>query len=183
MAMTSSAPPMPCGKPCVPAAASVPVSSIVCTGLVRRRQPCCGPFMSKGCESEKLAPRRTSAAARARFGIVDEVERAEHVVVAPAAPVAVRLGGLGDVALGIGAVELGRVLGGRAAGSRPRPDVLIAPLLGDGTHGLRTEPLDRADHDVAVAQHPAVHDAVAGRAAREQQVARAAAACSARRRR
>src|SRR3954452_18325569 len=67
MAMTSSAPPRPCGKPWLPRSASVPVSSMVCTGLVRRRQPFCGPFMSKDCDSEKLTPRRTRAAPSTRF--------------------------------------------------------------------------------------------------------------------
>ena len=67
MEMTSSAPPMPCGKPWLPRSASVPVSSIVCTGLVRRRQPFCGPFMSNDCESEKVAPRRTRAAPSTRL--------------------------------------------------------------------------------------------------------------------
>lgn len=52
IAMTSSAPPIPCGNPWMPATASVPVSSMVCTGFVRRRQPFCGPSMSKGSESE-----------------------------------------------------------------------------------------------------------------------------------
>src|ERR671913_1077485 len=65
--MTSSAPPMPCGKPCTPRSASVPVSSMVCTGFVRRRQPFCGPSMSKDCESEKLTPRRTSDAPSTRL--------------------------------------------------------------------------------------------------------------------
>src|SRR3954453_4451067 len=67
MKTTSSAPPRPCGKPWVPRSASVPVSSMVCTGLVRRRQPLCGPFMSNDCASEKLAPRRTSAAPSRRL--------------------------------------------------------------------------------------------------------------------
>src|SRR3954469_22274749 len=67
MAMTSSAPPMPCGKPWLPRSASVPVSVIVCTGLVRRRQPFCGPSVSNDCASEKLAPRRTSAAPSRRL--------------------------------------------------------------------------------------------------------------------
>src|SRR3954452_13314316 len=67
MAMTSSAPPRPCGKPWLPRSASVPVSSMVCTGLVRRRQPFCGPFMSKDCAREKLTPRRTSAAPSTRL--------------------------------------------------------------------------------------------------------------------
>jgi hypothetical protein len=62
MATTSSAPPMLCGNPWLPRAASTPVSSLVCTGLVRRRQPFWGPFMSKLCVSEKRAPRRTRAA-------------------------------------------------------------------------------------------------------------------------
>src|SRR3954465_7127486 len=64
---TSSAPPSPCGKPWVPRSASVPVSSIVCTGLVRRRQPFCGPSMSKRWAREKLAPRRTQAAPSRRL--------------------------------------------------------------------------------------------------------------------
>ena len=67
MAMTSSAPPMPCGKPWLPRSASVPVSVIVCTGFVRRRQPFCGPSVSKDCDSEKLAPRRTRAAPSRRL--------------------------------------------------------------------------------------------------------------------
>src|SRR3954471_25044538 len=67
IAMTSSAPPMPCGKPWLPRSASVPVSVIVCTGFVRRRQPFCGPSVSNDCESEKLAPRRMSAAPSRRF--------------------------------------------------------------------------------------------------------------------
>src|SRR4051794_34997146 len=67
MAMTSSAPPRPCGKPWLPRSASVPVSSMVCTGLVRRRQPFCGPSMSKDCDSEKLTPRRTRAAPSTRL--------------------------------------------------------------------------------------------------------------------
>src|SRR3712207_4924913 len=58
---------MPCGKPCTPRSASSPVSVIVCTGLLRRRQPFCGPSMSKDCDSEKLAPRRTSAAPSRRL--------------------------------------------------------------------------------------------------------------------
>src|SRR5918997_1900280 len=58
---------MPCGKPCTPRSASVPVSVIVCTGLFRRRQPFCGPSMSKDCDSEKLTPRRTSAAPSRRL--------------------------------------------------------------------------------------------------------------------
>src|SRR3954452_21252033 len=65
--ITSSAPPIPCGKPWTPRSASVPVSSIVCTGLVRRRQPFCGPSMSKLWDSEKLAPRRTRAAPSTRL--------------------------------------------------------------------------------------------------------------------
>src|SRR4051812_8294231 len=67
MNTTSSAPPRPCGKPWVPRSASTPVSSIVCTGFVRRRQPFCGPFMSKDCASEKLTPRRTRAAPSRRL--------------------------------------------------------------------------------------------------------------------
>src|SRR3712207_4842848 len=67
MEMTSSAPPMPCGKPWTPRSASVPVSSMVWTGLVRRRQPFCGPSASNRCDSEKAAPRRTSAAPSRRF--------------------------------------------------------------------------------------------------------------------
>ena len=67
MAMTSSAPPMPCGKPCLPAAASVPVSVMVCTGLVRLRQPFCGPSVSNDCDSEIDTPRRTSPAACRRL--------------------------------------------------------------------------------------------------------------------
>ncbi len=67
IAITSSAPPMPCGKPWLPSAASVPVSSMVWTGLVRRRQPFCGPFMSNRCDSEKLTPRRMSAAPSRRL--------------------------------------------------------------------------------------------------------------------
>ena len=67
MKMTSSAPPIPCGKPWVPRSASCPVSSIVCTGLVRRRHPVCGPSVSNGCAREKLAPRRTSAAPSRRL--------------------------------------------------------------------------------------------------------------------
>src|SRR4051794_26030805 len=67
IAMTSSAPPMPCGKPWLPRSASVPVSVIVCTGFVRRRQPFCGPSVSNDCDSEKLAPRRISAAPSRRF--------------------------------------------------------------------------------------------------------------------
>src|SRR3954447_14619573 len=67
MAMTSSAPPMPCGKPWLPRSASVPVSVIVCTGLVRRRQPFCGPSVSNGCDSVSLAPRRTRAAPSRRL--------------------------------------------------------------------------------------------------------------------
>src|SRR4051812_41948485 len=83
MAMTSSAPPMPCGKPWLPRSASVPVSVIVCTGLVRRRQPFCGPLVSNDCASEKLAPRRTSAApsrrlASSRKFIVPRTSSAPH---------------------------------------------------------------------------------------------------------
>src|SRR4051812_29180937 len=70
IAITSSAPPIPCGKPCTPRSASVPVSSIVWTGLVRRRQPFCGPSMSKLCDSEKLTPRRTSPAPCTRLSAV-----------------------------------------------------------------------------------------------------------------
>src|SRR3954452_11476997 len=70
MAITSSAPPRPCGKPCTPRSASVPVSSMVCTGLVRRRQPFCGPSMSKLCAREKLTPRRTRAAPWTRLSSV-----------------------------------------------------------------------------------------------------------------
>ena len=57
MAITSSAPPMPCGKPWLPRSASVPVSSMVCTGLVRRRQPFCGPFVSKRCDEGEARAR------------------------------------------------------------------------------------------------------------------------------
>src|SRR3954462_13444121 len=67
MAITSSAPPMPCGKPWLPRSASVPESVMVCSGLVRRRQPFCGPSVSNDCESEKLAPRRISAAPSRRL--------------------------------------------------------------------------------------------------------------------
>ena len=43
----------------------------LCTGLVRRRHPFCGPSMSNRCDSEKLAPRRTSpAAARRRSSVM-----------------------------------------------------------------------------------------------------------------
>ena len=164
------------------------------------RHPCrcrasCAPGWCGGASPAAGRSCRTAARARSSrrgargsprcdaLGVVDEVERAEPVVVAPAAPVAERLGGLGDVAVGVGAVELARVARSACAGSDAAAGVLIALRLGDGPHGLRAEPLDRADHHVAVAQHPAVHDAVAGGAAREEQVARAAAACSARRRR
>ncbi len=66
MKTTSSAPPSPCGKPW-PRSASRPVSSMVCTGLVRRRQPFCGPFASNAWASEKFAPRRTRAAPSRRL--------------------------------------------------------------------------------------------------------------------
>ena len=46
----------------------VPVSSMVCTGLVRRRQPFCGPFVSKRLrQREARRPRRTSAAPSTRL--------------------------------------------------------------------------------------------------------------------
>src|SRR4051812_21333840 len=67
MAMTSSAPPMPCGKPWLPRSASTPVSSMVCTGLVRRRQPFCGPSLSNRWERENAAPRRTRPAPSRRL--------------------------------------------------------------------------------------------------------------------
>src|SRR5829696_5205880 len=67
IAITSSAPPSPCGKPCTPRSASVPVSSMVCTGLVRRRQPFCGPSMSNDWERENVAPRWTRAAPSTRL--------------------------------------------------------------------------------------------------------------------
>ena len=65
--ITSSAPPIPCGKPWLPRSASTPVSVIVCTGLVRRRHPFCGPFVSNDCESDTTRPSVTSAAAAIRL--------------------------------------------------------------------------------------------------------------------
>ena len=59
--------------------------------------------------SEKLAPRRTSAAPSTPLGVVEEVQRAEDVVGAPAAPVGAALRRRGDGALGVAAVERGRV--------------------------------------------------------------------------
>ena len=87
MAITSSAPPMPCGKPWLPRSASVPVSVIVCTGLVRRRQPFCGPSVSKRLRQREARAPADQGRALAPLGVVEEVQRAEDVVGAPAAPV------------------------------------------------------------------------------------------------
>src|SRR3712207_5271392 len=126
MAMTSSAPPMPCGNPCTPRSASVPVSSIVCTGLVRRRQPFCGPSMSKDCDSEKLTPRRTSRAPSTRLSSVRKLsvpstssppqrpqleQRLAAAAIAPSG--SVRSSGLGSC------VGTGVLLGSDADHSRP----------------------------------------------------------------
>ena len=57
--------------------------------------------------ARSCAPRRTSAGALAPLGVVEEVQRAEDVVGAPAAPVGAALRGRGDGALGVAAVERG----------------------------------------------------------------------------
>ena len=120
MAITSSAPPMPCGKPWLPRSASVPVSVMVCTGLVRRRQPFCGPFVSNDCASEKLDAAADQRRALAPLGVVEEVQRADDVVGAPAAPVGDALRRRGDGALGVAAVEaVGELVHGIDSGRSP----------------------------------------------------------------
>ena len=105
MKMTSSAPPNPCGKPCTPQAASVPLSIMVCTGFVRRRHPFCGPSMSNDWDSEIVTPLRTKACCLNSFLGGDEVDRAEGIVRAPPSPVPATGGDVGDDLLG---VERGR---------------------------------------------------------------------------
>ncbi len=85
-------------------AASVPVSSMVCTGLFSR-QPFCGPFMSNRCASEQALRRGARAtrprAACPRRGSSTCRARRPH----PTPPVGVRLGGLGYRALRVAAVQ------------------------------------------------------------------------------
>ena len=82
------------------------------------------PALLRAVRVERLRERDHAALAHEGRGIhplrgVDEVERAEHVVLAPAPPVAERLGARGDLALGVGAVEVGGVLGRRASSPDP----------------------------------------------------------------
>jgi polar amino acid transport system substrate-binding protein len=57
----------PCGKPCLPAAASVPMSVTGVHRVVRLSQPFWGPSVSIDCDSEIDTPRRTRPAARRRL--------------------------------------------------------------------------------------------------------------------
>ena len=98
MAMTSSAPPKPCGKPWLPRSASTPVSVMVWTGLVRRRQPFCGPLVSNGWDSEKASPVFTRAAASMRLAASMKFRVPRTSSCAPAAPVVVGLGHGADAA-------------------------------------------------------------------------------------
>ena len=105
MKITSSAPPSPCGKPWLPRSASTPVSSMVCTGLVRRRQPFCGPLASNDWAREKLAPRRTSAAAARRLASSRKLSVPCTSSASPASPVGAAFRRGGDRGLRVPWVE------------------------------------------------------------------------------
>ena len=110
MATTSSAPPMPCGKPWLPASASR-------SGVEHRvhgvRAP--APAVLGAVHVERLREARSCARAaralRRRRGLASSMKfsGAERVVLAPAAPVAVGLRGCRAIsAVRVGAVELRR---------------------------------------------------------------------------
>ena len=58
----SSATPQSFGQFCRPAAWSLPVATIWCTGLTRPKAPVCGPLPSRGSSRENTLPARTSDA-------------------------------------------------------------------------------------------------------------------------
>ena len=66
MKTTSSAPPRPCGKPWLPRSASVPLSSIVCTGLVCAASPS-GARSVEGLSRARSRPAGRGRAPRARL--------------------------------------------------------------------------------------------------------------------
>ena len=71
------------------------MATIVCSGLMRPGiVPSCGPLASSRMASGKRAPVRAGGQAAGHGGVVDQVEGAELVVVAPASPVG-DLGGEG----------------------------------------------------------------------------------------
>ena len=96
------------------------------------------PPLLRSVRVERLRERDHAALGHERRGLdplggVDEVQRAEHVVLAPAAPVAEGLGARGDLALGVGAVEVGGVLG---------LGVVIEPRRRSGRPGCRGPAID-----------------------------------------
>ena len=116
MAMTSSAPPSPCGNS--PSRASRPVSSIVCTGLVRRRHPRCGPVHVERLRQRERRSPPDEAGALDALGVVEEVQGAQDVVGTPAAPVRDAGDGGGDGVLGLRRVEARREDGAGVAAGR-----------------------------------------------------------------
>ena len=141
IAITSSAPPMPCGKPWLPRSASMPVSVIVCTGLVRRRQPFCGPFVSNDCESETTRPSAHEGGGLDALGASSMKLSVPSTSSSPQRPQLRNASARAAISpSGSVAVEVGGVLG------CARRSCIAATQR---TH-LGAEARDRAGHDVAV---------------------------------
>ncbi len=106
------------------------------------------PALLRSVRVERLRERHHATLGHERrsrdpLGGVDVVQGAEHVVLAPAAPVAEGFGSRGDLALGVGPVEVGGVVG---------LGVVMIPATQRTTWVPR--PSIDPGHDVAVAQEP-----------------------------